>query len=122
MFDHLLCEVGLHTLHLLPPEAGGGGEELVDVLTALDVQQLQLLSGGHPSYGSATGRDDPVTPPKYPLNYTDVVTKARPQQAAILTLPEPVHHEELGRILEQFAHIEPVLQVVPEVVAKERSH
>ena len=35
---HLGGEVGTHLLDLLPPEAGRGGEKLVDVLAVLDVE------------------------------------------------------------------------------------
>ena len=35
---HLGGEVGTHLLDLFPPEAGRGGEKLVDVLAVLDVE------------------------------------------------------------------------------------
>ena len=80
--SHLLAEIGPHLLHLLPPEAAGGGQQLVDILAVLtknicsldkkyftvtgtfhlDVEQLQLLPGGHPAYGAAAGGDGAVTP------------------------------------------------------------
>ena len=58
---HLVGKVGSHLLDLLPPEAGRGGQKLVDVLAVLDVKELQLLPGGHPANGSATGGDDSIT-------------------------------------------------------------
>ena len=119
---HLVCEVVPHALRLLPPEVCWCGEELVYVLTPGNVQQVHLLPGGHPAYWSATGWNDSVTPPQDPLNHPDVIPEARPQQATVLTLPEPVDHEELGRFGQQFAHVEPVLEVGTEVVAEERSH
>ena len=60
--SHLCGEVSPHFLDLLPPEAARGGEKLVDVLAVLDVEQLQLLPGGHPAYGPTTGWDHAVTP------------------------------------------------------------
>ena len=33
--SHLLAEIGPHLLHLLPPEAAGGGQQLVDILAVL---------------------------------------------------------------------------------------
>ena len=57
----LLGEVVPHALRLLPPEVCGSGEELVDVLTPVDVQEVHLLPGGHPANWPSTGWDDPVT-------------------------------------------------------------
>ena len=56
------------------------------------------------------------------MNDPDVVSKARPKQSSVLTFPEPVDHEELWRLPQLASHVQPMLKVVSEVVAKEWSH
>ena len=59
-----------------------------------------------------------------PLQDTEVVAKARPQELAVVTLAEPVDIEDLGSFLriEALADINPVLPVIPHVITTEREH
>ena len=58
---HLGGEVGPHLLNLLPPEAGRGGEKLVNVLAVHNVKKLQLLPAGNPADGPPTCREYSIT-------------------------------------------------------------
>ena len=60
-----------------------------------------------------------------PLEDAAVVAKARPHEAAVFALAEPVHEvdlRELRRIGRGALHLQPVLEVVRDVVAEERKH
>src|SRR5262249_60650128 len=55
----------------------------------------------------------------HPLEHPHVLAVARPEKCAVGATPEPVHAEDLGRLVEALADVQPVRAVVGHVVAGE---
>ena len=60
--------------------------------------------------------------PAHPVDDADVLPEARPEEFAVVVNTEPVDMKHLGHVAACLLEAQPVLQVVPEVVAKERTH
>ena len=94
--------------------------ELAGVVVKVDILELRQVADG----GLLSG-DLAVDALADPLEDAAVVAEARPHEAAVVALAEPVHEvdlRELGRIGGGALHLEPVLEVVGNVVAEERKH
>ena len=94
--------------------------ELAGVVVKVDVLELRQVADG----GLLSG-DLAVDALADPLENAAVVAEARPHEAAVVALAEPVHEvdlRKLGRIGGGTLHLEPVLEVVGNVVAEERKH
>ena len=63
-----------------------------------------------------------VTALKHPVDHPDVLTESRPQELALLVESEPVDVEHFGHVTPGLLQVQPMLQVLPEVVAHERTH
>ena len=57
-----------------------------------------------------------------PLQDAHVLAVARPEEASLVALAEPIHHEDLRRVRHAPEHREPVREVRARVVADEREH
>src|SRR6185437_8925099 len=57
-----------------------------------------------------------------PLEHAHVLSEARPDEAAVRILSEPVHAEDPRRTRNGSAHLEPVPEVVAHVITAERQH
>ena len=59
-----------------------------------------------------------------PLQHAAVLAEARPQEAAVVAAAEPVDEEHLRHLglVGVLAEVDPVLEVVADVVAEERQH
>src|SRR5258708_37783942 len=57
-----------------------------------------------------------------PFQHTHVVAKTRPKKFSRLPFAEPIHIKYEGRIRESFADVEPVPEIIADVVATEREH
>ena len=94
--------------------------ELAGVVVKVDILELRQVTDS----GLLSG-DLAVDTLADPLENAAVVAEARPHEAAIFALAEPVHEvdlRKLGRIGGGALHLEPVLEVVGNVVAEERKH
>ena len=59
---------------------------------------------------------------QHPLQHAHIVAEARPDEVALLVGAEPVHAEDARRVRQPRPDVEPVLEVVAEVVAAEGEH
>src|SRR5690606_6723315 len=116
-------EIGADLGHFLLPGIGLHRQQLIERIGS-DVQALGVEVGGvgQMSDGGILRLRPTGHTVQCPGDGTQVVAEARPQELAVLPLPEPVDVEDLRRIAEPGADIQPVLEVVAEVVAAERLH
>ena len=57
-----------------------------------------------------------------PFQDAHVLAKSRPQKLAVVILAEPVHRKYPWRMLDLAADLEPMIEVIADVVATERQH
>src|SRR6187402_2562356 len=86
---------------------------------ALEVQILRSRQVADGGFLRACAARDAV---EHPGQHAQVVAETRPQELAVRALAEPVDVEDLRRVLQLCADVQPVLEVVTEVVAAEGLH
>ena len=117
----LVDEELLRLLDVLRPVVLGHAEQL------LLTDPAQSLGTDGPRLGQEPDRAGlgdvlVVDSPTDPVDDAHVLAEARPQELALLVQAEPVDVEDLGHVPAGLVHVQPVLQVVAEVVAEERPH
>ena len=117
----LVNEELLRLLDVLCPVIFGHAEQLllVDPVQSLGTDRPRL--GQKPDW-ARLGNVLVVDSSTDPVDDSHVLAEARPQELALLVQAEPVDVEDLGHVSPGLVHVQPVLQVVTEVVAEEWPH
>ncbi len=84
--------------------------------------RVEVARLGHPAEGRLLPADPEARAVHDPLEHAHVVAVARPEELALLALPEPVDQEHLRRVHHLRLHRQPVTEVGADVVAAEGQH
>ena len=114
--EELLC-----LLNVLSPVVLGHAEQLLlaDPTQSLGTDRPRL--GQEPDW-ARLGNVLVVDSPTDPVDDSHVLAEAWPQELALFVQAEPVDVEDLGHVSAGLVNVQPVLQVVTEVVAEEWPH
>ena len=123
-FPDLRGKVVLQLIDLVHPELLRRREEGFEVDLVLDAFNVEAVGGRDEANGcSHSGLLVTVTPAQGPVEDADVVTESWPHESTGRSSPEPVDHEDFGKVEGRLvAKGQPVSKVVAEVVSEERSH
>ena len=83
---------------------------------------VEVLRARHQTDGAVLRADAPGAALEHPVQHAQVVPEARPEVLAGRVLAEPVDVEDARRVRQARAGLQPVREVVAEVVAGERLH
>lgn len=110
-------------LGLVEPDVGVDVEELLNALGAhVEALEVDRLEVGHEADGGGLGGGAVVHAVGDPLEDANVVTKARPEELALVVGAEPVHVKDARQLFDALLHREPMAEVVGHVVPTERNH
>ena len=84
--------------------------------------QFEIAEAWHPADRALQGVGLAVGASDDPLQDPHVLAEARPDELAVLVAAEPVHAEDAGRVGDVAAELEPVVEVVRHVIAREGQH
>ncbi|GMR35871.1 hypothetical protein PMAYCL1PPCAC_06066 [Pristionchus mayeri] len=111
-----------HFLRILSPVLLGNTHQLVQ-LSALESLQVQRLLRGYSSDGGLLSDAlDSIESLDDPVDHTDVLSVSRPQELALGALAEPVHVVDLRHLSSWLIEVDPVLEILAEVVSHEGTH
>ena len=119
----LLVKILVDGVNLVLPEFFGQTEEFLHVYWFLKTLKIECVLLRHKPDWCALGNVLPITSADDPVQHSCILPKTRPDKLVLSILAEPVHMEDLRQIhVCPLSKVQPMLQVVSKVVAKERPH
>ena len=91
---------------------------MVDV----ELDEIEIVGAGQPADRRFQCAAGSVAAIDYPFQHAHVFAETRPEKLALPPFAKPVHIENERRIRQAFPHIEPVLEIIPDVVSAKWQH